>query len=438
MSEGTEIPWNLNFERFGSSLVSFQKIVPTKESHDIMEDDATPTVIARRRQWLLPVVVIGAAAVGVAARFLAFFAPRSLWLDEAMLACNICGRSALGLLRPLDDNQAAPVGFLLMSHLSVETLGVSEAALRLIPLLAALASLAMVYWLCRKKMGRVEAALGTGLAAVMPAMIYYGAEAKQYAVDLAVGLLVPALAAPALRDGLSARRAAVLAVIGAMTVWFSHPSLFVLAAAGLVLIVGESKRSGFRASARAVAVSACWAASFLACYALTMRNLRGNDFLDNFWQAGFLAVPPRSSADARQYVTVTLGVFEAMYQNYQARWGIEGRMAVLAASAWLAGVLVLIRRRDYGFLAMMTLPLILALAASAIRAYPMRVRMTLFVCGPNVVVMAAGLGAAWRSSSSTSRSLGVALSVGLFLLPAVLAVSTMAERTPHGARPVLA
>jgi hypothetical protein len=55
-----------------------------------------------------------------------------------------------------------------------------------------------------------------------------------------------------------------------------------------------------------------------------------------------------------------------------------------------------------------------------------------------MVVMVAGIGAAWRSTDAIARSLGLALLVGLAFLPSVQAVSTLAERpVPYGARPVL-
>ena len=49
--------------------------------------------------------------------------------DEAFIALNIRGRSFVELLAPLDLNQVAPLGFLLLEKLAVRLLGGSLVAL---------------------------------------------------------------------------------------------------------------------------------------------------------------------------------------------------------------------------------------------------------------------------------------------------------------------
>src|SRR4051812_31295813 len=63
-------------------------------------------------------------AVGVALRLHLYVDRRSLWLDEIWVALDIVGRSFLGLLRPLDYAQSAPVGFLWIERIAVVIGGV--------------------------------------------------------------------------------------------------------------------------------------------------------------------------------------------------------------------------------------------------------------------------------------------------------------------------
>ena len=77
-------------------------------------------------------VIAALILLGVALRLRQYLALRSFWLDEAMLALNIVGRSFSGLLKPLDYNQGGPVGFLLAEKMVVNLLGNSELSLRLI------------------------------------------------------------------------------------------------------------------------------------------------------------------------------------------------------------------------------------------------------------------------------------------------------------------
>ncbi|MDB5349612.1 MAG: hypothetical protein JWN86_859 [Planctomycetota bacterium] len=409
----------------------------TSSGDDIGDDVDRPSREVRGARWTVP-LLLGFAVFGIAARLRALRADRSLWLDEAMLACNICGRTFSGLIEPLDDQQGAPVGFLFLARSAVLAFGPSEFALRLVPFLAGLVSLVLVAVFCRKNLGSPAMTIGLALAAVMPAMIYYSAEGKQYALDIAVGLLMPTLAADALRRGLSPARAFVLAVVGMVVVWVSHPSVFILAGAGTTLIVHEALRRRAGSTAIALGVSFLWAASFVASYVLSLKDLQGSSYLNTFWGEGFLSFPPRSASDVRQAVAIFLGMFEAMYQNYQTASGIEGRMGVAAAIAWLAGAIVLYRRGERGLLALLTLPLGFAVVASILHKYPLRVRMTLFAAGPNLLLMTAGVSAALRSRDRTARALGAATLAGLALLPSLQAGSSLLERPrPYGARPVL-
>ena len=98
---------------------------------------------AESRVWGWAIGLV--AVIGVGLRVRALFANRSLWLDEAMLALNICGRSFAGLLAPLDYDQGAPIGFLMLERLAVVVFGPTELALRLVPFFASIAALALAF-----------------------------------------------------------------------------------------------------------------------------------------------------------------------------------------------------------------------------------------------------------------------------------------------------
>ena len=65
-------------------------------------------------------IIIG---FGILIRLIQYLYNRSLWADEAVLALNIVNRSYLELLQPLDYDQAAPIGFLLVEKLAVQLFG---------------------------------------------------------------------------------------------------------------------------------------------------------------------------------------------------------------------------------------------------------------------------------------------------------------------------
>ncbi len=391
---------------------------------------------AESRLWGWAVAL--AAALGVALRIRALLAGRSLWLDEAMLALNICGRSFAGLLAPLDYHQGAPIGFLMLERLAVVVLGPTELALRLVPFLASIATLGLVYWFCRANFGISAAAIGVALASLTPDLISYSGEAKQYGIDVTVGLLVVTLGANALRLGLSLRRALILAAVGALAVWFSHPAVFVLAGVGTTIILKEIVHRRPAPTLLALGTVACWLASFAVIYFLSLRDLHTNSHLHDFWESGFLTFPPASMNDLRQYVVVGLGIFEAPFQNFQLDESISERMAVMALAAWLTGVVMLVRRGERGLVCLLAAPLAFALLAAVLHRYPLRYRLALFTAGPILLTMSAGFTFLLRPGEGSCPAVGRVLLGCLFALPAMQAAQLLLERPrPYGARTVL-
>ena len=400
--------------------------------------DADPGAAGLRPRWALVALMAGGAAA-VALRLRMLLVGRSLWLDEAALALNVCGRSFAGLLRPLDHDQAAPIGFLFAERASVEAFGPGEVALRLYPFLASIASVALIYRLCAADLGRWAGAVAVALMAAMPGLVYYSGELKQYSGDVAWALLILVLASGALRRGPTAGRVAALAASGAVAVWFSHPSVFVLAGAGSTLIAREAIARRYRPMLIWAAVSAAWLASFAAEYLLFLRALEGSNFLVDFWDSAFLKFPPRSAGDLRVDLAVGLGVFEAPFGNPLSDVDLSARMGIFLAAAWAVGAVVLYREGRRETLALLVAPLCFAAAASMLHKYPLKGRLALFTAASTLPVVAAGIAGLLGSRDGTRRAIGAILLIGSLTLPAAQGAQFLAERPRlHAARAVLA
>lgn len=94
-----------------------------------------------RRLTVSDTLVWAAIGLGLVLRLAQYLSDRALWFDEAALALNIASRSYGGLFLPLDNNQGAPVGFLLVQKGVTDVLGYSEYAMRLFPLSCGVVSL---------------------------------------------------------------------------------------------------------------------------------------------------------------------------------------------------------------------------------------------------------------------------------------------------------
>lgn len=79
---------------------------------------------------------------------------------------NILHLTPAQLLKPLQNYQVAPVGFLLLEKLSVHHLGTSETALRLLPLLCGVASLFLFLGVARRFLPAATIPVAVGLFAI--------------------------------------------------------------------------------------------------------------------------------------------------------------------------------------------------------------------------------------------------------------------------------
>ena len=95
-------------------------------------------------------------------------------------------------------------------------------------------------------------------------------------------------------------RAVALAAAGAAAVWFSHPSVFVLAGVGTVLLASSlAARARMEEGPDPVRVlGLVWAASFAAVYAISMDQLGHRRDMWGFWEFAFPPMPPATLWDA--------------------------------------------------------------------------------------------------------------------------------------------
>ncbi len=344
--------------------------------------------------WTLAVVLI---LIGGAVRARMFQANSSFYRDEAALALNIVHRSPSGLFKPLDYEQGAPVGFLMLEKLAVSLGGNNERSLRAVPLAASILALPLFYLFCRRIMGSRFALIPLAILAMGAKQYEYAVDAKQYSMDvcLTCGLLLIA----SLDLGVI-----WLAIAGALAIWFSHPIIFVLAGIGVATI--------FQLRSRQILIlGAAWAASFAANYLLILKRLSHSDYMQHFWaQAGAFAPIPKSISALIWYKKTFFSLFEDPLSL-----GFAG----LAALVFFLGIFSLYRRKKPA-LAMLLLPAFLALAASSIHKYPFSERLILFL-GP---LLAACIGVGFEYLwESIRRPVGI---VALLLL-AISPLNTTAD-----------
>ncbi|MEO5886734.1 MAG: glycosyltransferase family 39 protein, partial [Anaerolineales bacterium] len=316
---------------------------------------------------------------GFLLRLRQYLTGRSLWLDEAMLSLNIVNRNYSELFHPLDYDQGAPIGFMLVEKTFNLILGRNEFSLRLFPLLIGLASLWLFYLLLKRSVYGAGFWVALTLFAFNPRLIYYSSEVKQYIVDVALTITLLLCALPLFQQA-SRKAFATLAFVGALALWFSHPSLFVLAGIGLALFISYFQKRDFTALRSIIWMGTLWLADLALLYSLTLSDLRSNSYMHAYWEDAFAPFPPWSD----------WGWYPIAFQkNMDTQFGFSyaiGLIFILMLAGW---IFLFMQKRALAI----TLAGILffTLLASSLGLYPVLERMGIFLVPIGILLIGKSL-----------------------------------------------
>ncbi len=331
----------------------------------------------RRRLFVGMLILI--CFLGAFLRIFFYSINRSLWIDEAMLALNIVNRSFTGLFRPLDLNQGAPLGFLLAEKLVTLVLGGKDYILRIIPLISGVVSLPLVYLVSKKYLGRLAVFLTLLLFALSSRLIYYSSEVKQYSSDV-LAALVLLLVAPKLFDE-EARPGSfvLLGGLGVLTLFFSHPSVFVFA--GILLTAGVFfiARRDWISFLWLIGIGLVWSAFFGLDYLINLRYSASNPYLIDYWRGSYAPLPPWNNL--KWYAGALTGMLKD-----PATLPVN-----LVTLALLVVGFISIGLRRWQKILLLLFPFLMALIASALGKYPFSGRLILFLVPFLYFILAEGL-----------------------------------------------
>ena len=337
-------------------------------------------------------------ALGIILRLRQYLVNRSFWADEASLAFNLVNRTFSGLTQPLDYHQGAPIGFLFIEKLCILLLGNNEFAMRLFPLISGIIAIYLLYLLARTYIGL------SGLFALLAFsvgwnLIYYSSELKQYSSDVMIALLLVYLASRCIRENAQAKDFLLLGVTGAIAIWVSHPSVFVLAGIGVVLVLEKLMRKSDVPFGWILTMGLVWVGLFAVDYFVFLRPLAEDEYLQNYWGKAFMPLPPWSD----------LGWFEKTFYSMLLMSLHTYMSAVVIVSVLLVigSLSLLFRNRTIALL--FILPALIVLIASGFEAYPLKDRFMLFLIPFFLLILSEGLRGIYSVAAKWSRPLGVVL-----------------------------
>jgi len=342
------------------------------------QERPSPTRVSASAALVVVLVLIGGAL-----RLTYYLLNPGLSSDEAALALNLMNRSFSGLFGELSVNQAAPGGFLVLQKLAIDVFGPSPYALRLLPFVAAIAALILVYPVTRRLLGGRVAILALILFAISDPLLMYAATNKQYSVDVAATLALYAVVL-ALAERVGGREILIVTVSGAIAVWLSHAAAFVVAAIGSVLLVEAAIARRVAQLAWVSSAIVVWLGSFGTAYFFTnssishlQRSLAGSQ-LTLFGEHGHPGLLQQFAGTAR----VLLGI--PVFGH-----GVRVGVTLVGLALCVVGVVVLCREQLRA-LALLLLPGVIALIAAADAKYALYPRAFLFLLPAFAILAARG------------------------------------------------
>ena len=315
------------------------------------------------KKWIWFIIFLG-----IILRLRQYFGDRSLWLDESALALNIINSSYAQLLKPLAFNQAAPIGFLLLEKWITLNFGIKEYALRFIPFISGIASIFLFYKAAKLFLEQEASILALFFFSICNPAIFYSSDIKPYSLDLALSLFIIILLRKYIDTmKISFFEALSLGLASAVIIWFSYPSIFLLAGAGTTLILYSYKEKNWEKLKRLLIPLFLVGTSFLLFYWFSLKSSSQNPELLHYWKAGF---PPVSfnSSDFFWYLN-------RFFQTFYYPVGLI--FTGLASFFFLVGLISIFysNRKNFFFL---FLPLVFTLIASLMHKYPINGRLLLF------------------------------------------------------------
>jgi len=259
------------------------------------------------------------------------------------------------------------------------------------------------------------------LFAVSSTLIYFSSETKQYSSDATIALLLYAAILYVQSKPLTAPRIFSLGILGAIAIWFSHPSVFVLAGAGATLALFRLYRKDWKELYRLSIVYIIWALSLSVFYFISIRALSQNDYFLGYFRGGFMPLPPRSLPDLMWFMNTFLAIFKHP-------GGLPVSVSGIAALVFLVGCVLLYSKNKEKFFILIS-PALIALFASGFHLYPFLERLLLFIVPSLLILIAEGMIEIINKTKRNLAVFGIVTTVFLLLHPLVATASLFREGT---------
>ncbi len=364
--------------------------------------------------------------LGVFFRLYQYFYDHSLWLDETYLSISLFKKDYLDLASTsLLKQQKAPLGFLWLVKLSINVLGKTEYALRLISLVSGIATLFVFMPVAKFFLKAWGAITAFGVLCLAPAFVHHSVEVKQYGVELFCSVLL-LYAYIKLRKNKSITSLILWSFIGAVTLWFSFSAVFIAAgiAAGVSLDSFFSKN--WPLLFKNVLVFLIWMVSFLINYICIIHAHAESPWTKYWFDAyhTFMPLPPNNVADFKWFPLTIYRMFDyplGLLWNFMPDSSnklvvVLTKMPFIPIAALVFGIYQQAKGKREYFL-VFGFSILLTFIASGLKLYPLVERFWVFIAPIFLLVM--GLSVDFLAQGFKPKSVPIIAALLLIFSPLV-------------------
>ena len=371
-------------------------------------------------------------AVGMCVRVYYALIGRPLWIDESALALSISARSHSQLLRPLDYDQAAPLGYLWATRSALDVFGVGDRSLRSVALLASCLTLVVLWHAGRRVLGTLGATIAVGLAIFAPTLVYYANEVKPYSSDALIAVMLLLLAQLVIACP-RWDRVAALCLGGVLSVWLSAPAVFVLAGIGCVLLGSALLAKDGRRTAIGALCGILWLASFIGAYEISYARASKSAYMQDFWGRAFLSVKGIPEVVESADIVATVFWSSLIDPNSGPLFlaGLKFAFALVAIALMQQGFKFIREARSSEHAWLLVAPALVVSVSSLGGFYPIASRLLLFLVPFGLLLIAGGMMRVTRAASMRHRTFILMVIATALPLAGAGAQSRWAVRSPR-------
>lgn len=342
---------------------------------------------------------------GCIVRLFHFFSDRSLWLDEIYLVSGLVHLDVKELIKgPLDYQQKAPVGFLILVKLTISLFGNKELWLRLVPLLSGIASLFLFVPVSRYFLNKPGSLVAIAVFCLSPAFIYHSVEIKQYSTEL-LGAVLSLYLLISYKERLSVTSLLIWGLAAGLILWISYSSVFILAGIAVALSIDSMLKREWQAFFYRLIPFTIWLISFVVNYLLFTHKHADENWIVYWFRFydNFMPLPPRSFSDLKWFALTFYRMMDyplGLLWNFNnitnhPGWSVVIKMSVVPIGLLLLGAYTVVKQERTNAM-VLVIPLLFTLLASGLELYPLTERFWLFIAPVFLLIIGKGFDMAWN------------------------------------------